>query len=71
MVETFEMFFFSFLEFVIRVLGYPKALVVECVEPDNYFQDWEYGSWLTGRWNRLDDVIECLSPGTISLSSLI
>ncbi len=64
-------FFFSFLEFVLRVLGYPKALVVECVEPDNYFQNWEYGSWLTGIWNRIDEVIECLSPGIISLSNLI
>ena len=71
MVKTIQIYNFSFLEFVLGVLGYPKEIVVECVEPDNYFQNWEYESWLTGVWNRLDEVIECLSPGIISLSNLI
>jgi len=71
MVKTIQIYNFSFLEFVLGVLGYPKEIVVECVEPDNYFQNWEYGSWLTGIWNRIDEVIECLSPGISSLCNLI
>jgi hypothetical protein len=70
MVKTIQIYNFSFLEFVLGVLGYPKEIVVECVEPNNYFQNWKYQSWLTGVWNRSHDVTKCLSPGIFSLFNL-
>ena len=53
----------SFSEFVIESPGYPKEIVVECVEPENYFQNWYYQSWFNGKWDNFEQITKCLDPG--------
>ena len=52
-----------YLGFVLRAPGYPEEIIVECVEPDNHIQNWKYLSWMNGKWNNLENIIECLDPG--------
>jgi hypothetical protein len=52
-----------YLGFVLRAPGYPEEITVECVEPENYTQNWKYLSWMNGKWNNLENIIECLDPG--------
>jgi len=49
-----------FTDHVIRGLGYPREVLVECIEPPNYLQSWTYSSWLHGIWSNVGNVTDCL-----------
>jgi hypothetical protein len=42
--------------------GYPEEIIVECIEPEDYPDNWSYGIWLKGRWTNLANVTKCIDP---------
>ena len=49
--------------FLIDVDGYPEALEVECIEPENYQFAWTYNLWKEGFWQNQDQLKKgCMDP---------
>ena len=38
--------------FVIDIPGYPEELIVKCIEPSGYLDDWYYEIWKDGIWDQ-------------------
>ena len=50
-------------EYLLNIEGYPEAIEVECVEPDNYRTEWTYNSWKNGYWTNIDLIAKgCFDP---------
>ena len=48
--------------FVIDMPGYPEEVLVECINPLNYFSDWKYELWREGIWTNYGNLTKCIDP---------
>ena len=49
-------------DFVIEMANYPEAVIVSCVEPPGYPDNWYYGIWKDGVWSHKENVTKCIDP---------
>lgn len=43
-------------------MNLPKAIVVSCVEPLGYPDQWYHGIWREGIWKHKENVTQCIDP---------
>ena len=49
-------------DFLINTDGYPEAIEVECIEPENYQNTWTYNLWKEGQWENQNLLKGCMDP---------
>ena len=50
-------------DFLINTDGYPEAIEVECIQPENYQNAWTYNLWKEGQWENQNLLLKgCMDP---------
>ena len=43
--------------------GFPEEILVECLEPEQYYSNWTYQLWTKGKWSNIEKVKKgCFNP---------